>query len=73
MASRMRASKPRGKRKGWKLAGDDILVKDRENEYFVVTAAMRRRGIQVSRSEFAHSTYITYLDPITDIYWIEGG
>jgi len=59
-------------RKGWKVGKDDGIVKDERGEYFVVTETMERRRIEVKRSKFEHSLYITYLDPITQIYWVEG-
>ena len=61
-----------GVRKGWKVGEDDGIIKDERGEYFVVTEAMERRRIEVKRSKFEHSLYITYLDPITQIYWVEG-
>jgi len=59
-----------GQRKGWKLGDDGGMIKD-GTEYFVVSPDMEKRRIEVERTTFEHSEAITYLDPLTQIYWLE--
>jgi hypothetical protein len=36
-----------------------------------VTAEMEKRRVEVNRARVAGMTYVTYYDPLTEVYWSE--
>ena len=56
-------------KKGWMISegGNKCLVK----KPVQVTPEMENRRIEVDRVHVAGSLYITYRDPVTEVYWAE--
>ena len=56
-------------KKGWKNSeeGNKCLAKPA----IEVTAEMENRRVEVSRTRVADFDYVTYYDPLTEVYWDE--
>jgi hypothetical protein len=57
------------KKTGWKNSedGNKCLAKPT----IEVTAEMEERRVEVSRTRVDNFDYVTYYDPITEVYWAE--
>jgi hypothetical protein len=62
-------SPPKAAKTGWKISegGNKCLAKPS----IQVTAEMESRRVEVSRTRVADLTYVTYYDPLTEVYWAE--
>ena len=54
---------------GWKISegGNKCLAKPS----IQVTAEMESRRLEVNRTRVADLIYVTYYDPLTEVYWAE--
>jgi len=62
-------SSQEGEEKGWMISEgqNKCLVRKR----LLVTPEMENRKTEVSRDHVADFVYVTYRDPITEVYWSE--
>ena len=62
-------SSQEGEEKGWMISEgqNKCLVRKR----VLVTPEMEHRKTEVSRDRVANLVYVTYRDPITEVYWSE--
>jgi len=62
-------SPPNADKKGWVISedGNKCLVERPVR----VTPEMENRRVEVSRTRMADFVYVTYRDPVTEVYWAE--
>lgn len=61
----------RAERIGWIPLPDGGEQKDESGHYFWVTPEMKARKEKVKTHEFAKSLYYTWMDPVTNMHWID--
>ena len=62
-------SPPKADKMGWKVSGGENKCLAKPS--IQVTAEMENRRVEVSRISVADLTYVTYYDPLTEVYWAE--
>ena len=62
-------SPPKADKMGWKISEGENKCLAKPS--IQVTAEMENRRVEVSRISVADLTYVTYYDPLTEVYWAE--